>query len=160
MKEIILKYPENHQEGINRTGQGFENMPGSLPVHVLYNNRLLLQIHRILKSIHKGDNVNFGEINSMLRVIENEMAFALDSGNLQPSFPFYSALKRKLLFLEPSLTKSEIKICELLKAGLLCKEIALLMNLSLRTIESHRLNIRRKLKLKTNTKLDLFIENL
>ncbi len=45
------------------------------------------------------------------------------------------------------LTPKEIEICNLIKGGSTSKEIAEYLNLSLRTIEQHRKNIRHKLKL-------------
>lgn len=48
-----------------------------------------------------------------------------------------------------SLTPKEIAICNLIKKGFTGKEIAALLNLSLKTIESHRYSIRKKLKIST-----------
>ncbi|WP_321394480.1 PAS domain S-box protein [uncultured Desulfuromusa sp.] len=46
------------------------------------------------------------------------------------------------------LTKSELKICQFIKAGLSGKEICESMNLSFETIQTHRKNIRKKLCLR------------
>ena len=43
------------------------------------------------------------------------------------------------------LTSREIEVCNMIKNGLTSKEIASLLNISLRTTEKHRINIRRKL---------------
>jgi tetratricopeptide (TPR) repeat protein len=47
----------------------------------------------------------------------------------------------------PQLTPTELKICSLMKINLSSKEIARLLYTSLRTIESHRYNIKKKLNL-------------
>ncbi len=52
------------------------------------------------------------------------------------------------------LTTAEKKVCNYIRQGLLGKEIANVLNLSFSTIETHKKNIRRKLKL-TNSKTSL-----
>lgn len=60
-----------------------------------------------------------------------------------------------------SLTPKEIEICNLIKKGFTGKEIASMLNLSLKTIESHRYKIRKKLAISTK-KINLasFLKNL
>jgi len=56
-----------------------------------------------------------------------------------------STFGKKISEKEWKLTPKEIKICDLIRNGLGNKEMAGLLNTSLRTIESHRNNIRKKL---------------
>ncbi len=65
-----------------------------------------------------------------------------------------SPLMRGLSINHISLTPTEIQIANLVKFGKSTKEIALLLNLSSRTIEVHRNNIRKKINL-TNKKINL-----
>jgi PAS domain S-box-containing protein len=64
--------------------------------------------------------------------------------------PFGSNLSRKYL----NLTPTEIRIADLIKSGKRTKEIAAMLNLSSKTIEFHRGNIRIKLQIK-NKKISL-----
>jgi PAS domain S-box-containing protein len=64
--------------------------------------------------------------------------------------PFVRTVSTKFL----NLTPAEIQIANLVKQGLTTKEMARLLNLSARTIESHRDNIRNKLGIK-NKKANL-----
>jgi PAS domain S-box-containing protein len=64
--------------------------------------------------------------------------------------PFVRTVSTKFL----NLTPSEIQIANMVKQGMTTKEMANLLNLSARTIESHRDNIRRKLGIK-NKKANL-----
>jgi len=64
--------------------------------------------------------------------------------------PFVRTMSTKFL----NLTPSEIQIANMVKQGLTTKEMAQLLNLSARTIESHRDNIRKKLGIK-NKKANL-----
>jgi DNA-binding CsgD family transcriptional regulator len=60
----------------------------------------------------------------------------------------------------PQLTPRELKHCALLKVGLESKEIANVLSIGIRTVESYRLGIRRKLKLPKTTNLTSFIAGL
>ena len=53
----------------------------------------------------------------------------------------------------PSLTFTERKVCVLLREGLSTKQIATMLKVAPRSIESHRYEIRRKMKLKTGMSL-------
>jgi PAS domain S-box-containing protein len=54
-----------------------------------------------------------------------------------------------------ALTRTEMKVCQLIKAGLSSKEVAVKMNLAYDTIQTHRKNIRRKLGLR-GRKINLY----
>ncbi|MFQ3597973.1 MAG: LuxR family transcriptional regulator [Chloroherpetonaceae bacterium] len=60
----------------------------------------------------------------------------------------------------PELTKTELRLCVLLKIQLSTKEIAQLLFLSPRSIETYRLHLRRKLGLSQNTNLTEFLLSL
>ncbi|MDB5033676.1 MAG: Response regulator containing a CheY-like receiver domain and a domain [Chlorobi bacterium] len=59
--------------------------------------------------------------------------------------------------LYPALRPAELKICALLKINLSSKEIATMLNISFRTVELHRTNIRKKLALPNTANLSLFL---
>ena len=58
-----------------------------------------------------------------------------------------SSFGEKLLDLEKRLTPREIEICNMIKGGLTSKEIGGLLSISPRSVESHRNNIRKKLRI-------------
>jgi len=58
-----------------------------------------------------------------------------------------------------SLSSREIEIVEFVKKGSTSKEIAALLNVSIKTIEAHRYNILKKLNLKNTRSLLHFIYN-
>jgi DNA-binding CsgD family transcriptional regulator len=60
----------------------------------------------------------------------------------------------------PVLTKSETKVCMLIKEGQSSKEIAEILNMSLRTVESHRYHIRKKIGFVKDSNLHAFLNNL
>lgn len=60
-----------------------------------------------------------------------------------------------------TLTQKEIEICDMIKRGMSCKEIAKLRNTSPRTVETHRNRIRKKLGITdTAVNLSTYLKNL
>jgi PAS domain S-box-containing protein len=72
----------------------------------------------------------------------------------------YPSFKLEIQKRCPSLTSTENKICSLIKLDMRTKEIATLLNISERTVEIHRLNIRKKLNIKSSSSLSLAIQTL
>ncbi len=60
---------------------------------------------------------------------------------------------KSFTFINPSVSSSQFRVCAYLKAGYNTREIAEEMNLSIRSIESHRYRIRKKLKMKKTESL-------
>jgi len=69
---------------------------------------------------------------------------------------FFQALDQ----FDAKLTPQEKKVAAFIKLGLSIKEVAQLTSLSTRTIETHRLNLRKKCKLDRNQNLSVFLGNL
>ncbi|MDO5980073.1 transcriptional regulator [Flavivirga spongiicola] len=68
---------------------------------------------------------------------------------------FFNQLKSK----HPQLTHKDLKICAYIKMNLLTKEIAPLMNVSIRGLETHRYRLKRKLNLKNDKSLGDYLRN-
>jgi DNA-binding NarL/FixJ family response regulator len=66
---------------------------------------------------------------------------------------------KKLKMLYPQLTNNDLRLCACLKLGLESKDIASLMNISVRAVENNRYRLRKKLDLKPTQNLnDCFME--
>ncbi len=65
-----------------------------------------------------------------------------------------------LLKINPKLSQRDLKYCSYIAAGLSTKEISNLIGLSIRTIETSRYRIKRKLNLSKEVNLISFIRNL
>lgn len=96
----------------------------------------------------------------LLPVLERliEKSSALDSRYLtmikQNLQTLTSSFGFKLSSVKYQLTPKEIELCTLIKGGFTIKEIATMQNLSERTVETHRFNIRKKLGI-SSTKINL-----
>ncbi len=82
--------------------------------------------------------------------IEKEFIHLLEDNLVQLTSPFGSKISKKML----KLTPREIEICNMIKSGLSSKEIAGLLNISYRSVETYRNFIRKKLGI-INKKVNL-----
>jgi len=97
---------------------------------------LKMQLHLL-----KQNSLSFHDKNIIIKNMEEDLSFRKST--------FYKKIQ------EFELTKAEIKIAVLIKAGLTTREITQVLNLSISTIETYRKKIRYKMKLK-NKNIDLF----
>jgi PAS domain S-box-containing protein len=71
-----------------------------------------------------------------------------------------SGFAREITEKEKSLTQREIEICNMIVSGFATKEIAGSLNISARTVETHRANIRKKLGIKKRMNLATYLKTL
>jgi DNA-binding NarL/FixJ family response regulator len=115
-----------------------------------------IALREVLEQIERGkeeikNNVIDNVENLLLPVIQ-KLAIERESCNyvqlLQKTLQeLTSSFGTKLIDKKAKLTSREIEICNMVKNGLTSKEIAGLLNNSLRTTEKHRANIRKKLRI-------------
>ena len=126
-------------------------------------NEILGQIEIEKKQIK--DNVIANAENLLLPIIqqlrltgESRKYVQLLQKNLQE---LTSSFGTKLTEKRAKLTSREIEVCNMLKNGLTSKEIAGLLNISPRTVETHRIKIRNKLGIiKKDLNLSSFLKTL
>ena len=88
--------------------------------------------------------------NSLSNKNQQQLADLLEKGLKEILSPFSKKLSDPLIMLTPT----EIQIASMIKQGSPNKEIAQILHCSIKTIDTHRANIRKKLDLK-NKKLNL-----
>jgi tetratricopeptide (TPR) repeat protein len=130
----------------------------SLGLEALRKNELLLSIKKEAATLYAEGGQNRSNLHSFVKKIED----IIDAEKAQQVFedslsilhkPFTIQLKNRF----PSLTKMELKICSLLKMNMHSHDIAGLLFTSERTIEWHRMNIRKKIGLKGKEEIAEFL---
>ena len=108
---------------------------------------IICQIEQDKKQIHSDIVANIEEI--VLPSIDKLRVKGLSSRHIKllrkNLEDITSSFGRRISQRDSRLTPREIEICSMVKNGLSNKEIATLLNISLHTVEKHRMNIRKKL---------------
>ena len=124
------------------------------------NETLVSSLKKIKKLPIREGKTNENKLKSIMSDIQvnlpEEAWKEFETRFSQLNSSFYS----KLLDKSPGLSPTELRICGLLRLNLTSKEIALISNRSLGTIENARSNIRKKLDLQDDENLVAFLMNL
>ena len=140
------------------SGQGHDDtgLP-SLVIQLLQKNAFLARLSERIQKLSSGadDTDNLaeiaGDINSHLGNDSEWGAFDQCFGLLQNGF------HERLRSQYPSLTTAEAKVAALIRVGLSSKEIGSLLFVASRTVDVHRLHVRRKIGLDPYQSLEQFL---
>ena len=110
--------------------------------------------------IHKSGFDNHFSFKKLLSKIDNSISQKDEWKVFEYNFnqvheEFFSQLKKEF----PDLTHKDLKICAYIKMNLTTKEIAPLLNISTRGVETHRYRLKRKLNLENDNSLTAFLRN-
>lgn len=129
-------------------------------MHLVQKGELLTKIKAELNQLIKAvDNEKaVGEIKKMIRVLGEDEKMDKDWEHFTHHFDkvhsdFLVVLKEKY----PGITPNELKLCAYLRMNLSTKEIAQLMNISVRGVEISRYRLRKKLGISSETNLFDFL---
>ena len=136
-----------------------------ISMHLMERSDALLKVKDELQRLYKKTAGNHDVQRAMVLVNEIEKndanweQFAMHFDEINNDF----IKKLKMKF--PQLTSTDLKVCTYLQLKLSSKEIAQLMNISVRGVEISRYRLRKKLQLATGQTLndflnDVFINNL
>lgn len=118
---------------------------------------LLHQLDEIIEEIPKAHHGKFDSLKRTLKFYKSSSI--LDE--FETRFTgVYDAYYGKLKNLAPELTPNELRICALMRLNISTKEIALLTNRTIGTVDNTRSSIRKKLKLDEETNLQEFLLNI
>ncbi len=106
--------------------------------------RLTELINKIERSRKHTADSHINEVNDLLKLKDTALPSVTTDDPV---------MSKRLLEHAPDLTPKELKVCLLMRKDLNTKDIAAMLFSSHRTVEVHRLNIRKKLRLKKNEDL-------
>ncbi|MES2777237.1 MAG: triple tyrosine motif-containing protein [Bacteroidota bacterium] len=136
---------------------------GSSAMHLVKKGELLSKIKselaQVSKAIEKPEAV--ADLRKMIKTLNEDENMDKEWENFSSHFDkvhsdFLLALKEK----HPTITPSELKLSAYLRMNLSTKEIAQLMNISVRGVEIGRYRLRKKLALATETSLFDYLINV
>jgi FixJ family two-component response regulator len=129
-------------------------------MHLVERSDALIKVKDELQRLHKktGGNHDVQRAIQLVNEIEknnsNWEQFAAHFDEINNDF----IKKLKVRF--PNLTSTDLKVCTYLQLKLASKEIAQLMNISVRGVEISRYRLRKKLQLTTNQTLNDFLTEI
>lgn len=144
----LLEYLEQSERELARRG-----------AQLVAQSRMLSDLHRDLLVIVRESKSTDPAIDKIERKLKSLSKSALDWNGFDANFLTTHPTFRRLLLLRcPDLTRQEIRLCVLIRLGLTSSEIAQLISRSLRSIENHRLHIRKKLQLAASEDLGAILK--
>jgi ligand-binding sensor domain-containing protein/DNA-binding CsgD family transcriptional regulator len=132
-------------------------------MHLVQKGEFLTKIKEELQRLNKSgkDKEELDEVKKLLRTLSDEEKMDNDWEQFAVHFnkvhsDFLIKLKEKF----PNLGAHELKLCAYLRMNLSSKEIAQLMNISVRGVEISRYRLRKKLQIQTETNLFQFLMDI
>lgn len=128
--------------------------------NLIRKNELLIEIRDHIQQLQNSPhgNARYGKV---LRLINRQINHQDDWEIFEKSFnQVHEAFFQKLVARYPDLTPGDLKLAACLKMNLSSKEIAPLLNISLRGVENKRYRLRKKLDLPSSENLTEFMINL
>ena len=132
----------------------------SSAMHLIQKNELLTQVKQTLKGLDKNslDATSNSKLRSLVRQIDKDLASGEEWAQFENNFDqvhgnFITRLKEAY----PKLTPQEIKFSAYIRMNLNTKEIANLLNISVRGVEIGRYRVRKKLELERKDNLSDFL---
>lgn len=130
----------------------------SATMMIINHSEFLRNLRSTIQSHILNGKINRGEGNKLLTQIENNITDEDEWNRFQENFDLiHENFFRKLKKSYPSLTPTDLKLCSLLRLNYTTKEIAEMLNLSIRGVETARYRLRKKLDLSENDNLVEFM---
>ena len=155
-KEIIRLKNDKLESEVEFKNRELANMT----MHLVQRGKVIEKIKVELASASNGNDAvaNSNNFKRLLRLIKEVEKGEKDWEQFNHHFnnvhaDFFKHLQRSF----PDLTSNELKLCAFIKMNLSSKEIAQLMNITIKAVEVGRYRLRKKLALHTDTNLHSFL---
>ena len=158
-KEIIRLQNEKLEADVNYKNKELSTMT----MHLVQRGKVLAKIKEVISTVVKNDNINESSTSfrHLIRLIKDVERKDQELDHLSVHFShvnvaFFSKLKK----LFPDLSQNDLKFCAYLSMNLSSKEMAQLMNVTIKAVEVGRYRLRKKLQLKPETNLYEFLNDI
>jgi DNA-binding CsgD family transcriptional regulator len=144
-KIMELEYEKIQQDLLYKTKE-----LSNSTLNILHKNEILLEFKEEMQKLYMEKNISKRDriIHILMRTIDSEMSSKRDLEIFDLNFSavhedFIKILKERF----PSLNQNDLRLCTFLKMNKTTKEIASLMNMSIRGVETSRYRLRKKMGL-------------
>ena len=156
-QEILKKKNESLSQQLDEKSKDLANL--AMKAHS--KDVFLGDLKTKLKEMIISGNSDSGGLNRLISKIDEKINQNREWEVFEEQFnlinsDFFKKLKNDY----PKLSVSEVKLCMLLKNKMSTKEIANLLHLSVRGVETRRYRLRKKLELSKSTDLEEFIDRI
>jgi ligand-binding sensor domain-containing protein len=153
-KEIIALKNEKLESEI----LGKNSELASVAMHLLQKGELLGKIRDELVSLRKStDDMPSEELKKLIRILNQESKIDKEWDQFAEYFDnTHSDFLKAIKEIHPNLNAHELKLCAYLRMNLSSKEMAQLMNISVRGVEISRYRLRKKLQVPTEINLNTY----
>ncbi|QPH40432.1 triple tyrosine motif-containing protein [Pedobacter endophyticus] len=158
-KEIVRLQNEKLEADVNYKNKELSTMT----LHLVQRGRVLAKIKEVISTVVKNHDINesspsFRHLIRLIRDVEKKDQ-ELDHPSVHFSHlntEFFNKLKHQF----PELSQNDLKFCAYLSMNLSSKEMAQLMNVTIKAVEVGRYRLRKKLHLKPETNLYEFLTDI
>lgn len=158
-RAIIALQNKNLEEEIRHKNQEL----ASTTMHLVQRSEMIHKLRNQLEKLQKEvkDTPAKKQVDSLLRLLTQDDELAREWDQFAHHFDqVHSDFLKRLKNQFPQLTSNDQKLCAYLRMNLATKEIAPLMNISIRGVEVGRYRLRKKLSLDTQVDLNEFMMNI
>lgn len=163
-REIIRLRNENLQVEVDRRKIDLEHKNreiASIALHITHKNEILNKLKIKLENVSKNNPSSQKELEDLIKTINSDLKMDNDWQRFELHFDevhgdFIKRLKERYSKLSPS----ELRLCAYLRLNMSTKDIAQILNISVRGVEISRYRLRKKLEIESDTNLIDFMMNL
>lgn len=124
----------------------------------MHNQHILSNLDALIERISNSNKIGQGTLQELSRISEKGKRdiSSLDAKLIEceDAYPHFSAALVKII---PSITPMEMKVAKLMRIGLNTQSIATVCGVTNKSIETHRMNLRKKIDLDHHQSLSAFI---
>ena len=132
-------------------------------MNIVYKNELLQKIKDEITNLKDKEGIKLGDqqLKKVQKIIDESMSNEQDWNLFETSFnDTHENFFKKLKVEHPDLVPNDLKLCAYLRMNMSSKEIASMLNISVRGVEIRRYRLRKKLDLVHDKNLVEFLIEL